>query len=210
MGRYVPLSKPGGRALGPVGDRRGRGAVAAPQRAPLGEPGRFQLEAAVQSGPCRPPADRNDGLGGDRRPLRCAVLALDRFLRSLPSIRARRRSRMRRSAAAGLKLLDEVEAKVAGSPDSKTLLGRAKSRSLRETGRSRRSAQRLRPGDWPAKRPGRARAFSSSAAGWRWHDPTRPRRSHCHPPQTQVGTEQKPFRAISEELIGAVERLIHQ
>ena len=47
LGRYVPLSEQDGRALGQARDRGGRGAAAGRKRA--WAPGRFQLEAAVQS-----------------------------------------------------------------------------------------------------------------------------------------------------------------
>ena len=95
-----------GRTLGPVCDRGGRGAVARGERARRA--GTLSARGGGSVGPRRSPADRDDGLGGDRRPLRRALR---------PDRVSRRRRQSRRGgracawAAAGLELLDEVGAK---------------------------------------------------------------------------------------------------
>ena len=112
-GRYVPLSEQDTGVVGPGGDRGGGGAAAV--RGRLGRAGTLPARGGRPIGPRRPPADRNDRLGGDRRPLRRA-LRPDRLLRSSPSI-ARRRSPMRGGPRRGSNCSTRSERK-AGSTDS--------------------------------------------------------------------------------------------
>ena len=106
QGRYVPLSEQTVERWDQSAIEEAEGLLHAASA--LGRAGTLPARGRGSVGPRRSPADRDDGLGGDRRPLR----------RALRPDRVSRRRRQSRSggracawAAAGLELLDEVGAK---------------------------------------------------------------------------------------------------
>ena len=157
-GRYVPLSEQDTGSWDQAAIEEAEGLLRV--RGRLGRAGTVPARGGGPIGPRRPPADRNDRLGGDRRPLRRA-LRPDRF-----SGRRRQSRGGGRPRAGG-----RGGAQIAGRGGSarrarriRALLGRA-SRPLRQNGRGRGSAPRLRARDRPADRPGGARVSHRAAGG---------------------------------------------
>ena len=158
QGRYVPLSDQAVERWDQPAIDEAEGLLQA--AGALGAPGRFQLEAACQSVHA---ARRLTGTTDWEAiaVLYDALFALTAFSGGRGQSRGGGRTRAR--GCSGIEIAGRGGGK--GRPRRiRTLLGRA-GRSLRETGRGRRSAQRLWPGDWPADRPSRARLSNRAAGG---------------------------------------------